>query len=178
MIGELFTPRQAVLVTAAAGEKVNITAVEWAMPVGEKPPMLALALNNASLTLELLSTSMEFAVAIPGEKLRDAVMLCGSTSGKFLDKFSEANLTQVKAKKIGAPLVLEAMSNLECRVIALTNAGDHTLVTGEVVEAHLPREGKAEKLLFVEARKPRRPQSENGKKPDQAEDTADAAKKN
>ncbi len=142
MFKDLFYPRQAVLVTASSSEKANITAVEWIMPVGEKPPMLALSLHNTSLTLDLMCTSMEFVVAIPTEKLREAVLLCGSTSGKFIDKFSEAALTQVKAKKVSAPLVLEAAANIECKVLNYTSAGDHTLVVGEVVETSLPKESR------------------------------------
>ena len=142
MFKDLFYPRQAVLVTAASGGKVNVTAVEWITPIGEKPPLLALSLHNTSLTLDLLSTSMEFVVAIPTGKLRDAVLLCGATSGKFIDKFSEAALTQVKAKRVAAPLIMEAAANIECRVLNYTSAGDHTLVVGEVVEVTLSKENR------------------------------------
>ena len=142
MFKDLFYPRQAVLVTAASSEKSNVTAVEWITPIGEKPLLLALSLHNTSLTLDLLSTSMEFVVAIPTEKLRDAVLLCGATSGKFIDKFSEAALTQVKAKRVAAPLIMEAAANIECKVLNYTNAGDHTLVVGEVVEVTLSKENK------------------------------------
>jgi len=142
MFKNLFYPRQAVLVTAASSEKVNVTAVEWITPVSEKPSLLALSLHNTSLTLDLLSTSMEFVVAIPTEKLRDAVLLCGATSGKFIDKFSEANLTQVKAKKVSAPLIMEAAANIECKMLSYTSAGDHTLVIGEVVDVALSKDSK------------------------------------
>ena len=142
MFKDLFYPRQAVLVTAASSEKVNVTAVEWITPIGEKPPLLALSLHNTSLTLDLLSTSMEFVVAIPSEKLRDAVLLCGATSGKFIDKFSEAALTQVKAKRVAAPLIMEAAANIECELLNYTSAGDHTLVVGEVVEVTLSKENR------------------------------------
>ncbi|VVC01179.1 Flavin reductase like domain protein [uncultured archaeon] len=148
MFHDLFYPRQAVLVCASSSEKTNVTAVEWIMPVGEKPPILAFSLHNASLTLDLLCTSMEFVVAVPGEKLKDAVLLCGSTSGKFIDKFAEASLTQVKAKKVSAPLILEAAANIECKLLTYTNAGDHTLVTGEVVEVHMPKEEDYRPLIF------------------------------
>lgn len=149
MLQQLFYPRQAVLVTSASQEKANVTAVEWITPVSEKPAMLAFSLGNSSLTLDLISSSMEFVVAVPTEKLKDAVALCGSTSGKYIDKFEEGKLTQVKAKKVTAPLLLEAAANLECRMVSCTSAGDHSLVVGEVVEAHLPKEDKEmEPLLF------------------------------
>ena len=148
MFQELLYPRQAVLVTADSGGKSNAAAVEWLMPVSEKPPMLAFSLANNSMTLDLICSSMEFVVAIPPEKMRDAVLLCGTTSGKFIDKFEEARLTQVKASRVSAPLVLEALANLECRVLSCTSAGDHSIVVGEVVEAHEPKEEQAAELLL------------------------------
>ncbi len=149
MFNELFYPRQTVLVTAAGSDKSNVTAVAWIMPVSEKPPMLALSLHNTSMTLDLLCSSMDFAVAVPTEKMKDAVLLCGTTSGKYIDKFEEAHLTQVKAKKIRAPLILEAAANVECRVISYTNAGDHSIVVGEIAEVHMPKDDKIEEpLLF------------------------------
>jgi len=149
MFHQLFYPRQALLVTASSSEKTNLTAVEWFMPVADKPPVVALSLANNSLTLDLICTSMEFVVAVPSEKLKEAVMLCGSTSGKYIDKFEEAKLTQVRAKKVSAPLILEAVANLECKVLSYTNAGDHTIVVGEVVEAHPPKQdNEAEPFLF------------------------------
>ena len=159
MFKDLFYPRQAVLVTAASSEKSNVTAEEWITPIGEKPPLLALSLHNTSLTLDLLCTSMEFVVAIPTEKLRDAVLLCGATSGKFIDKFSEASLTQVKAKRVAAPLIMEAAANIECKVLNYTSAGDHTLVVGEVVEVTLSKENKEfSPLMFEVAERAKRGQ--------------------
>lgn len=149
MFQSLFYPRQAVLVSASSAEKTNVTAVEWITPVSEKPAMLAFSLGNNSLTLDLISASMEFVVAVPTEKLKDAVVLCGSTSGKYIDKFEEARLTQVRAKKVSAPLIMEAAANIECRMISCTSAGDHSLVVGEVVEVHLAAgEKNGEPLLF------------------------------
>ena len=149
MFQELFYPRQAVLVTASSSEKSNLASVEWITPVADKPPTLALSLANTSLTLDLICSSMDFVVAFPGEKMRDAVALCGSTSGKYIDKFEEAHLTQGRAKRVSAPLVLEAAANIECKVLSYTNAGDHTVVIGEIVEVHLPADGKdIDPLLF------------------------------
>lgn len=152
MFEELLYPREVVLVSAANKEKANIAAVEWITPVSEKPPVLAFSLSNSSLTLDLICTSMEFVVAIPDEHMKDAVLLCGSTTGKYIDKFEEASLTQAKGKKVSAPLILEACANIECKVLSYTNAGDHSLVVGEVVEVH-PQKEEAGPLLFSKGKK-------------------------
>lgn len=151
MFKELFYPRQAVLITAANSEKTNVTSVDWITPISEKPPMVAFSLRKTSLTLDLLSSSMEFAVAIPSKEMAEAVVLCGATSGKYIDKFAEASLTQAKAKKISAPLIAEAIANLECKVLNYTSAGDHILVAGEVLEVSVSKEVKASSHLFFDA---------------------------
>jgi flavin reductase (DIM6/NTAB) family NADH-FMN oxidoreductase RutF len=179
MFKDLFYPRQAVLVTAASSEKVNVTAVEWITPIGEKPQLLALSLHNTSLTLDLLSTSMEFVVAIPTEKLRDAVLLCGATSGKFIDKFSEANLTQVKAKRVAAPLIMEAAANIECKMLSYTSAGDHTLVVGEVVEVALSKDSKefAPLMFGIEERGMKGLEKPSEKQQEKAQEKTEKAEK-
>ncbi|MCX8194581.1 MAG: flavin reductase family protein [Candidatus Micrarchaeota archaeon] len=142
-------PRQVVLVTAATSEKANVTAAEWVSPVSEKPPAIALSLANSSLTLELMCASMEFVVAIPDERLKDAVLLCGTTSGKIIDKFEEGKLTPVKASRVSAPLVKEAKANLECKVLSYQSVGSHTLVVGEIIEVHGQKEEEeGHSLLF------------------------------
>ena len=37
----------------------------------------------------------------------------------------------------GAPILIEAPGAIECRVTAIVEQGDHHIVVGEVVEAHL-----------------------------------------
>ena len=37
----------------------------------------------------------------------------------------------------GAPILSEAPGAIECRVISIVEQGDHHIVVGEVVEAHL-----------------------------------------
>ncbi len=152
MFYHLLYPRQTVLVVGATKEKSNLSAVAWITPVSAKPPLLVISLNKNSTTLDLICTSMEFVVAIVGEKMKDAVLLCGTTSGKYIDKFSEAKLAQVKAKQVSVPLVLEAAANIECKVLNYSTAGDHVIVTGEVLEVHEKKNGK-EPVLFTKGKK-------------------------
>ena len=49
----------------------------------------------------------------------------------------------------GAPVLEGALAALECRTVSLTDAGDHTVVVGEVLGTSLPAPD-AEPLLFYE----------------------------
>ncbi|MCD6125578.1 MAG: flavin reductase family protein [Thaumarchaeota archaeon] len=65
------------------------------MPVSEDPPMIALSLRKESYTGELIKKSGEFTVNIPDERLLKALWLCGTRSGRRINKFKRANLTSI-----------------------------------------------------------------------------------
>lgn len=149
MLERLFYPRQTLLISSAHNGKKNLMAVNWATQCAEEPPMLAVAIGNSAYTLELISLSREFVVAIPHEGMEDAVLTCGKTSGRFIDKFEEAGLTPEKGRRVNAPLVKEAIANIECKVVSMLQCGECTLVVGEVLEAHFPSEEKEKmRMLF------------------------------
>jgi flavin reductase (DIM6/NTAB) family NADH-FMN oxidoreductase RutF len=117
--------------------KANLTAVDWAMPLSINPPLLCIALNRNSMSLDFIGRTKEFVLSVPSPQMKNAVAICGSTSGKFLDKFAESGLEGERARAVGALLVKGAIANFECKCAGMANVGgDHTLVTGEVVDAH------------------------------------------
>lgn len=85
-------------------------------------------------------------LSIPTENMESKVMSVGSRSGKDVDKFSAFGLTPLKADVVKPPLIKECLINLECRVAAELDAGDHTLFVGEVVATHAS--ATKDKLLF------------------------------
>jgi flavin reductase (DIM6/NTAB) family NADH-FMN oxidoreductase RutF len=50
----------------------------------------------------------------------------------------------------GAPLLIDAVGAIECRVTAIVEQGDHHIVVGEVVEAHLnkPLSGRPDAAIL------------------------------
>ncbi|MCL6088853.1 MAG: flavin reductase family protein, partial [Candidatus Marsarchaeota archaeon] len=64
MFHRLFYPRQTCMLAATHEDKSNVTVVDWATPVSVKPPMLAVALNLKSYSLELLLASRCFTLSV------------------------------------------------------------------------------------------------------------------
>jgi flavin reductase (DIM6/NTAB) family NADH-FMN oxidoreductase RutF len=151
-LSELFYPRQVVLITSSAEGRQNVSTVEWFTPINDDPFMVAFSIKNSSMTFQLISSSLEFLVAIPTEKLKESVSICGMTSGKYINKFEEAKLTPLPAKKVSAPLIKEAYANIEFKVLDYKNVEDHTVFIGEAVEVHYEEE-KEELLLFNDKEK-------------------------
>jgi len=149
MFQKLFYPRQALLVSSAHNGRMNLTATNWVTPISISPPMIAVSLPNTGLTLKLVSRSKEFVVAVPHEGIKDALLLCLAASGRHIDKFAESGLTAKKADTVSAPLISEALANVECKVNSIQSCGTNSLVTGEVFKTHFPEEDtNLHKLVF------------------------------
>jgi len=67
--------------------------------------------------------------------------------GRALDE-QFAQVPTVPGPLTGAPVLHGALAALECRTVALTDAGDHTVVMGEVLGAALPDPDAAPLLYF------------------------------
>ena len=76
----------------------------------------------------LLSTSR-------GGRANDAVVQCGNTSGRDLDKFCAFGLTAVPASAVDPPHVGESFAHLECRVADTRAVNRYGMFVLEVVAA-------------------------------------------
>jgi flavin reductase (DIM6/NTAB) family NADH-FMN oxidoreductase RutF len=133
----LLHPMHTVLVscTGNAG-KPNITTMAWAMPTSLKPPLVAISLAPGSHSCSLIEESGEFTINIPSVELLQAVIACGTFSGRSFDKFKKANLTPIPGKRVKAPSILECIAHVECTVEDKILTGDHILFVGKIVEAY------------------------------------------
>ena len=131
-------PEAVVLVTTRSPEgKPNIITLGWWMRTSHKPPMVAISVAHKRFSYELLVRTGEFVLVIPPEEWADAAWLCGTKSGRDVDKFSQTGLKALNADKVSPPLIEGAVAQFECVVRAMVPTGDHTVFAGEVVAAHL-----------------------------------------
>ena len=73
-------------------------------------------------------------------------------SNKFASKKDEFRRFEGVATyraKTGAPLLEDALVNLDCRLVALHDAGDHVLCVGEIEEARI---AEGEPLVYFRGR--------------------------
>jgi flavin reductase (DIM6/NTAB) family NADH-FMN oxidoreductase RutF len=124
-----------VVLATVAGEKDNIITLAMCHVFSFKPPLLGIGVAPKRFSYGLLKNSNDFAVNIPSKRLLKAVEICGSKSGRRVEKFQAAGLTREKADKISAPLIAECPVNIECVKVNEVEAGDHTWFVGEIVAA-------------------------------------------
>jgi flavin reductase (DIM6/NTAB) family NADH-FMN oxidoreductase RutF len=132
-----FFPRPVLLVTTRdARGRDNIITVSWAGVACTTPPMVTISLRQSRYSHAAVVATKEFVVNIPTSKQREAVELCGTTSGKDTDKFALAGLEKARGSVVAAPLIAECPLNLECQVRHVLPLGSHDLFVAEVVKTH------------------------------------------
>jgi flavin reductase (DIM6/NTAB) family NADH-FMN oxidoreductase RutF len=126
----------------------NIIAIGLVHVFSFTPPMIGIGVHPRRYSHQLLKEIKDFGVNIPPIDLAEKVNICGSVSGKSLDKFKEAGLTQMKPKTIRSVLIEECPVNMECRVVKeLSFGGSHDWFVGEVVAAHMEEDYDRERAL-------------------------------
>jgi flavin reductase (DIM6/NTAB) family NADH-FMN oxidoreductase RutF len=120
------------------GDEHGMTA-SWVSQASFDPPMVVVAVENASKTIGMIRDAHHFAVNVLREGQRDVAEKLGRPSAGAAQKLKGIKTKPALAS--GAPILADALGWLECRVVATLPSGDHTLVLGEVVEAAVEHEG-------------------------------------
>ena len=125
-----------VLVSSAHGDRRNVMAAAWNMPLDFDPPKVAVVIDKATFTRELIEASGEFVLAVPGQAIAAQVLAVGSRSGRDGDKFAALGLATHPAARVAAPLPAGCIGWLECRVIPEPHIQQtYDLFLGEVLAA-------------------------------------------
>ncbi len=134
---QMTAPHGYMLVVAVDQEgRPNAMGASWWMFTSMKPMMVAVSIAPTRHTHDIVRDTKEFILVAPSAEQAEAAWLCGTKSGRDLNKFDEAGFEVEMAEEVRAPLILDASVALEVRVTDSIVTGDHTLFTGEVVAAH------------------------------------------
>ncbi len=149
----LLHPMHTVLVSCMGKTgKPNIITLAWAMPTSITPPLVAISIAPKRHSHALIEEIREFVVNIPTMDILYATLLCGRISGKNHDKFEEASLTPLQAKKVKPPMIEECVAHLECKLHSQFTTGDHTVFIGEIVAACADKEAFREEYDLEKAK--------------------------
>ncbi|MEN6411457.1 MAG: flavin reductase family protein [Veillonellales bacterium] len=146
-------PKGAFLTTIGDG-KVNTMTIGWGS-IGFlwRKPVFTVMVRHSRYTYQLIEKSNEFTVSIPLKDMKAALSLCGSKSGRDMDKLAAAGLTTKPGQKLLTPVIADCGLTYECKIIykqtmsrdnlddeiqqQCYNDGDyHTLYFGEIVASY------------------------------------------
>ncbi|MCY0867797.1 MAG: flavin reductase family protein [Desulfurococcus sp.] len=115
-------------------EHYDIMAADWVTVVSAKPFIIAVSISPERYTYRLVKTHRELVVAVPVLEHLSDVWVLGSESGP--SKLSRVKLKLKRGAVVKAPVIEDAVANLECRVVESKLYGDHELFIAEVVYTH------------------------------------------
>ncbi|MBC8586979.1 flavin reductase family protein [Paratissierella segnis] len=105
--------------TVSDGERLNTMTIGWAtMGIIWNRPIMMVAVRKSRYTYDIINNSKDFTVSIPiNVDLSEAIEICGTKSGRDIDKFKAANLTIGKSKKVNSPIIKECDLHFECKIL-------------------------------------------------------------
>lgn len=108
-----------VLMTVAAEGQVNPMTIGWGtLGIQWGKPIFIAFVRESRYTKELLDKNPEFTVNVPyGEYDKSILSICGTRSGRDIDKVKELGLTLEEPETIGVPGIRQLPLTLECKVI-------------------------------------------------------------
>ena len=114
------------------GGNSNLLTLGWGQigPFYHGHPVFIIAVTPLRYSWRFLEQVPEFVIAVPDDTLEEATALCGSKSGRDLDKFEAAGLTRVPSVRVRPPSIRECPINVECRIYARISP-PHMLLTPE-----------------------------------------------
>lgn len=140
--GEIMKNLQSgVLLTTKAGDTVNSMTISWGtLGIEWAKPIFTVFVRENRYTRSLLDQNGEFTVNIPhGPFDKQILGICGTRSGKDLDKIKELGLTPEAPNVISVPGIRELPLTLECRVI-YRQTQDSRRITDENRERFYPQD--------------------------------------
>lgn len=127
-----------IYVLTADDGKGNIAAatVNWVTQSAFAPPLVVVEVKTNSGAYKTVKAAQAFALNMLGKEHKSLAF----TFFRPVD-VSDGKLSGQAYRKgtTGAPILVDAPGVVECRVTAIVEQGDHHIVVGEVVEAHLNR---------------------------------------
>lgn len=126
------------VMTASAGDERGAMLVTWVMQASFDPPMVAVAVQNSAHTAGVVRRSGAFALNFMADEQRKLAGAFGQEYAKVGDKLQKHPFQSGSAT--GSPILEEALGYLECRVKGWLEGGDHDVVLGEIVAAHVNRD--------------------------------------
>ena len=115
---------------------VAAATVNWVTQTAFAPPLVVVGVKTDSGAYAVIKSSKKFALNMLGKDgkgtaftfFKPAQLADGKISGQGFKK-----------GQTGAPILDAAVGAVECSVKSIVEEGDHHIVVGEVVEAHLPK---------------------------------------
>jgi len=124
----------------------NLATVSWWTYLSFNPNMIAYAMAKTSYSGEMVRGNQKVILTIPGAEIAEAVMGCGSTTGRDTNKAERfgIELTSVPGSSIQIPV--HSRVAIQCSLRKYHEVGDHYLYICDVEQVY---GDESEEALFA-----------------------------
>lgn len=144
---------QGIFLTVSDGEQKNSMTIAWAT-IGHiwNKPVATIYVRPQRHTHSILENANDFTLNIPVHtSLKKELAICGTKSGKDIDKYETCNLHPEPSLSVFSPSLKECELNIECRILYrqtmhgendptvekhYPNKDYHQILYGEIIAAY------------------------------------------
>lgn len=116
-----------VVCTKKPDGSTNLATVSWWTYLSFNPNMIAYAMAKTSYSGEMVRNNREIILTIPGVEIADAVMGCGSTTGRNTDKATKFGIAMANVEGGSIQIPVHSRVAIVCRLKEYHEVGDHYL---------------------------------------------------
>ena len=124
----------------------NLATVSWWTYLSFNPNMIAYAMAKTSYRGEMVRNNRKVILTIPGAEIADAVMGCGSTTGRDTDKVSKFNIELKAVEGSAIQIPVHSRVAIVCSLKEYHEVGDHYLYICDVEQVY---GDESEEALFA-----------------------------
>lgn len=124
----------------------NLATVSWWTYLSFNPNMIAYAMAKTSYSGEMVRNNRKVILTIPGAEIADAVMGCGSTTGRDTDKVSKFNIELKAVEGSAIQIPVHSRVAIVCSLKEYHEVGDHYLYICDVEQVY---GDESEEALFA-----------------------------
>ena len=116
-----------VVCTETPAGKTNLAPVSWWNYLSFNPNIICFAMAKTSYSGEMVRQNKQVVLAMPGTSIADAIMTCGSLSGRDIDKAEELAIELIDLPEGAIKVPAHSRIAIQCQLMNTVEAGDHWL---------------------------------------------------
>lgn len=119
--------------------RTNIMTIGWAtVGVVWGKPMMTVFVRPVRYTYEFIENAKTFSVSVPSVgKLKSELALCGTSSGRMVDKIKQCGFKMIDGKLEGTKLIESCKLHYECEIVE-KNIIDPKTLNNKIIENYYP----------------------------------------
>ena len=141
----------AFLTVNAPDGRANPMTIGWAqIGIVWSRPVLTVLVRKSRYTYDCIRGAGAFTVSVPcAGELSEELLLCGTKSGRDIDKVVEAGLSLTPGQKVDTPVIEGCFQHYECKILARSQQTRPDFCAEDVLTSFYP-EGDHHVLVFGE----------------------------